>query len=67
LYRRGFKKGIERLPALIKESTGRIQETPDPEYDYLAKRFYEFQSSAQALHKNATAYKGAVQGKFSIL
>lgn len=41
-------------------------ETRDPEYDYLAKHFTEFQKSAQQLNNDANAYRNAVTGKFAV-
>ncbi|KAI9596777.1 hypothetical protein BDF19DRAFT_436767 [Syncephalis fuscata] len=57
---KGIKKGIARLPAMLKESSGRLEETHDAEYDYLVKQFNDFESSAQQLHKDATLYRDAV-------
>ncbi|RKP06898.1 hypothetical protein THASP1DRAFT_31287 [Thamnocephalis sphaerospora] len=59
---KGLKKNLVRLPAMLRESTGRAQETHDAEYDYLAKRFTDFQSSAQRLNKDATVYRDAIKG-----
>ncbi|RKP23591.1 hypothetical protein SYNPS1DRAFT_18348 [Syncephalis pseudoplumigaleata] len=58
--RKGIKKGIARLPAMLKESSGRLEETQDAEYDFLVKQFNDFETSAQQLHKDATNYRDAV-------
>lgn len=57
----GFKKAVNRAGVQVMLKAGQMDESTDPEFDYLEKRYRTMESSMLRLHKDLRLYKESLR------